>query len=267
MLRRWCLYLLLLSGLAALADTRSNPPQSTQKRAPTKLPVSTSSTRARNSFEKAMREFEQYRIPETLQDLRAATQADPNFAQAFILLSHMSPDPQEQSTSRTRAQQLARKVSASEQLLIRWLAGAQENDYLPAISAMNDLLAKYPRDQRLAYLAGDWLMKQQRYEQAVTVLERALALFPDYAAALNDVAYGYADLETSTRRSPPWTATWPSNRISPTRMIPTERFCAWPASSMPRSSNTAPAFELIRFRLGAGRRRHLCPDGKGTRSP
>jgi len=85
-------------------------------------------------------------------------------------------------------------MSPSEQLLIRWLAGAQENNYLPAISAMNDLLAKYPRDQRLAYLAGDWLMKQQRYEQAVTVLERALVLSPDYAAALNDVAYGYADL-------------------------------------------------------------------------
>jgi tetratricopeptide (TPR) repeat protein len=58
---------------------------------------------------------------------------------------------------------------------------------------MNDLLAKYPRDQRLAYLAGDWLMQQQRYEQAVAVLERALKLFPDYAAALNDLAYGYAD--------------------------------------------------------------------------
>jgi tetratricopeptide (TPR) repeat protein len=88
---------------------------------------------------------------------------------------------------------LAPKVTASEQLLIRWVADAEENDCLPAIAAMNDLLAKYPRDQRLAYLAGDWLMQQQRYEQAVTVLERALAINPDYAAALNDVAYGYAD--------------------------------------------------------------------------
>ena len=74
------------------------------------------------------------------------------------------------------------------------MADAQENNYLPAISAMNDLLEKYPLDQRLAYLAGDWLMGQTRYEQAVTVLERAVALYPDYAAALNDLAYGYADL-------------------------------------------------------------------------
>src|ERR1700674_3797803 len=37
-------------------------------------------------------------------------------------------------------------------------------------------------------------MGQKRYEQAVTVLERALGLYPDYAAALNDLAYAYADL-------------------------------------------------------------------------
>jgi tetratricopeptide (TPR) repeat protein len=193
MLRRCCVYLLVFSSLAASASTKSTPAQPTQKNASTKLPVTTSSAQARNSFEKAMREFEQYRIPETLQDLRAATQADPNFAQAFILLSRMSPDPGEQASTRFRARQLAAKVSASEQLLICWLAGAQENNYLPAIGAMNDLLAKYPRDQRLAYLAGDWLMQQQRYEQAVAVLERAVTLSPDYAAALNDLAYGYAD--------------------------------------------------------------------------
>jgi tetratricopeptide (TPR) repeat protein len=194
MRRRWCLYVLLFSSLAALADTKSNPAQPRQKNASTKLPVTTSSAPARTSFEKAMREFEQYRIAETLQDLRAATKADPDFAQAFILISRMSQDPAEQSATRKRAKQLTAKVSPGEQVLIRWLANAQENNYLPAIAAMNDLLAKYPRDQRLAYLAGDWLMQQYRYEQAVAVLERALALNPDYAAALNDVAYGYADL-------------------------------------------------------------------------
>jgi tetratricopeptide (TPR) repeat protein len=194
MLRRWCLYLLLFSSLAALADTNSNPAQPRQKNVPIKLPVTTSSAQARASFEKAMREFEEYRIAETVQDLRAATKVDPNFAQAFILISRMSQDPAEQAATRKQAKLLAVKVSPGEQLLIRWLGDAQENNYLPAIAAMNDLLAKYPRDQRLAYLAGDWLMQQFRYEQAVAVLERGLALNPDYAAALNDVAYGYADM-------------------------------------------------------------------------
>jgi tetratricopeptide (TPR) repeat protein len=192
MLRRWCVSVLVFSSLAGLAGARSSPALA-QKNAPGKLPVTTSSAEARKSFEKAMREFEEYRYPETLQDLRAATTADPNFAQAFILISRMSTHPAEQAATRKRAMQLAPRVSPSERLLITWLAGAQEDNYIPAIAAMNDLLAKYPQDQRLAYLAGDWLLGQQRYEQAVVVLERAVKLHPDYAAALNDLGYGYAD--------------------------------------------------------------------------
>ncbi len=191
MLRRWYLYLLVFVSLFVLPGYTSNLAPS-GKNPSGKLPVTTSSAQARNCFEKAMREFEEYRTPETLQDLRAATKADPDFAQALILISRMSPDPGEEASTRTRAKQLASKVSPSEQLLIRWLADAQESNYLPAISAMNDLLAKYPRDPRLAYLAGNWLLLQQRYEQVVRVLEPAVAHFPNYAPALNDLAYGYA---------------------------------------------------------------------------
>jgi tetratricopeptide (TPR) repeat protein len=192
MLRRWSVYLLVFSCLVGLAGAKSNPAQPWQKNAASNLPVTTSSAQARKSFEKAMREFEEYRYPETLQDLRAATKADPNFAQAFILISRMSTHPAEQAATRKRAKQLASKVSSSERLLIAWLAGAQEDNYIPAIAAMNDLLAKYPRDQRLAYLAGDWLNGQHRYQQSMAVLERAVALYPNYAAALNDLAYAYA---------------------------------------------------------------------------
>ncbi len=190
MLRRWCVYLLFSSSFAMAGVSHAALAKSKNA---DKLPVTTSSARARQSFEQAMLNFEEYRLPETLQYLRAATKADPDFAQALILTARISTDPMEQATTRKRAKRLAPKVSPNERLLIRWLAGAQEGDYLPAIAAMNDLLAKYHRDQRLAYLAGDWLMQQLRYEQAITVLERAVKVSPDYAAALNDLGYGYAD--------------------------------------------------------------------------
>ena len=139
-----------------------------------------------------MRNFEDYRLNESLQHLREAAKADPKFAQAFILIAKISKDPAEQSAARRRAKSLASEVSPGEQLLIRWLAGAQEDDYLPAIAAMNDLLAMFPDDHRLAFLAGDWLTLQERYDQATVVLQHALALFPDYPAVLNDLAYTYA---------------------------------------------------------------------------
>jgi len=77
-------------------------------------------------------------------------------------------------------------------LLIRWISGVQENNYVPAIAAMNDLLALYPQDHRTAFLAGRWLVHQRRYAQGIFVLEHAITLFPEYPAALNELAYAYA---------------------------------------------------------------------------
>jgi tetratricopeptide (TPR) repeat protein len=188
---RWCACLLLFSSFAS-AYVRVNQDRPEPKHATTQLPLSTRSPLAREYFERAMRYFEQYRLNETLQSLREAAKADPKFAQAFIMIAKVSKDPAEQAAARERAKSLSSSVTRGEQFLIRWLADAQEDDFLPAIAAMNDLLSMYPNDPRLAFLAGDWLTLQARYEQATVVLERALTLKPDYPAALNDLGYTYA---------------------------------------------------------------------------
>src|ERR1700756_4744366 len=156
------------------------------------LPVTPSSPTARLEFEHAMVDLEALRRADAVNDLRATVKRDPKFAQAYILLSHLTHDPDEQVSTRTRAKQLASQVTPGERLLIRWLSGVQENNYVPAIAAMNDLLAMYPQDHRTAFLAGRWLVHQQRYAQGIFVLEHAVALLPDYPAALNELAYAYA---------------------------------------------------------------------------
>lgn len=192
MLRRCWIHVLLLWCSFAFAEVKTSAKRPAQIGNSAQLPITTSSAPARASFEIALRNFEQYRLNETLQALREATKADPQFAQAFIMIAKISKDPVEQAEARRHAKQLAPRVSPGERLLIRWLAGVQEDDYLPAIAAMNDLLAKYPQDPRLAFLAGDWLTLQERYQQAAGVLEHALSILPDYPAALNDLGYTYA---------------------------------------------------------------------------
>lgn len=187
--RWWICPLLVLSSLALgekTPGTKASQPSSKV------LPVTSSSTTARKDFERAMRNYEGYQVNEALRYLREASKEDPRFAQAFIMISEISEDPIEQAAARRRAKSLAANVTRGEQLLIRWIAGAQENNYIQAIAAMNDLLAAYPGDRRLAFIAGGWLNSQQRYDQAAQVLERALALYPDYPAALNNIAYAYA---------------------------------------------------------------------------
>ena len=191
-MRRWwiacAVSLLLCIGHASSASASSTRRDKTE----TRLPVTTTSQQARKHFESAMRNMEYVRRDDALNDLRQAAKADPQFVQALILISHLSPDPEEQRSTRARARQLARHASPGEQLLVQWLAGVQEDHYIPAIAAMNDLLAQYPHDQRLGFLAGSWLVKQERYLQAVVVLERTIALAPNYPAALNELGYAYA---------------------------------------------------------------------------
>ena len=83
-------------------------------------------------------------------------------------------------------------VSVPEQLMIRWITSVQDNDYISGISAMNDLLAQYPRDKHLNYAAGRWLLQRQQYQNAQKAVERALAVDPAYPPALNVLGYAYA---------------------------------------------------------------------------
>lgn len=182
-----CVLILLSCLTSAGATARSGA-----KAVAARLPVTTSSAVARKRFERGMQALEYLRRAEAVDDLRAAVKADPNFAQACILISHLSHDPAEQHEALLRAKHLAPRVSASERTLIQWLGGVQEDNYVPAIAAMNDLLAKYPRDRRLLFLAGRWLIHQERYGQGIVILERAVALDPDYPAALNELGYAYA---------------------------------------------------------------------------
>jgi len=148
--------LFLLCGAAIASDVKS-PHALPQKTISKRVPVTTSSPQARMIFDQAMVTFERFRINETLEYLRAATRKDPAFAQAFILISELTSSPEEQNQARGKAKSLASHVSPGEQLLIRWLAGGQEESYVPAIAAMNDLLARYPQDPHLLFLAGRWL--------------------------------------------------------------------------------------------------------------
>jgi tetratricopeptide (TPR) repeat protein len=156
------------------------------------MPVSTRSGPARRLFERAMADLEALRTQQAVDGWRAATKADAQFAQAFVLIGYLTTNPAEESWALARAQQLASKASPGEQLLISWICGVRAGNTVPAIAAMNDLLSMYPDDRRVAFLAGRWLVTRQRYEQAEMLLERAVAAHPDYPAAINELGYAYA---------------------------------------------------------------------------
>ena len=156
------------------------------------LPVTTSSAKARELYQKGVADYENLYLERCNDDWRAAVKEDPNLAIAWAWIAFNSGSPQEVSDARGKAKALAPKLTPGEQLMVAWISKVQEGDFLVGITAMNDMLEMYPHDKHLLYLAGNWLMLEEGNEQAQRIMEKALALDKNFPAALNDLAYLYA---------------------------------------------------------------------------
>jgi len=186
-MRRIAFIFMILGGFVAPLFAHHLKP-STQKT----MPVTTASPKARDLYERAMTDYENEYIERANVGWRAAVQADPNFALAWAWIAFNGRDPAESAAAREKAKTLAPKASPGERLMVQWIVNVQQGNSLAGIAALNDLLEMYPRDKRLFYLAGNWMMGEDGYERARAILERALAIDKDYPPALNDLAYVFA---------------------------------------------------------------------------
>jgi len=189
-MRRALVIVLLLC--AVLCTARSESKAKSAKSTARAFPVTTSSAQARELFEKGMVDYENLYLDRCTQEWRDAVAADPNFALAHAWIAFNSSNPAEVAKERERAKALESTVTPGEKLMIDWIVNVQENNFVVGIAAMNDMLAMYPNDKRLLYVAGNWLMGEQEDELAGKMMERALKIDKNYPAALNDLAYAHA---------------------------------------------------------------------------
>jgi tetratricopeptide (TPR) repeat protein len=161
---------------------------------PDKVPVTTSSKEARHDYELGMLHREDLLFDEEgLNDFRRAVKVDPNFALGHATIAFFSDDPREEKREILLAKQTLAHAVPDEKLLIRFMVGTKDGDLIPAISAMNDLLASYPKDSRLGNMYAEWLLAvQENYEHASEVLQHVLKVDPSYYPSLNNLAYCYS---------------------------------------------------------------------------
>ncbi|HEY6349483.1 MAG TPA: tetratricopeptide repeat protein [Candidatus Angelobacter sp.] len=157
-----------------------------------KLPVTTSSAAAARYYENGMVHYENHRWNLALNDWHEAVRLDPNFALAYTWICMTTVDPAEESSNRALAKAAVNDKTPGEKLMVRWMAGIHENNYVEGISAMNDLLALYPKDKRLNFLIAYWLYKQDQYDLAEKLTLRSLQVDSDYATAYNQMGYLYS---------------------------------------------------------------------------
>ena len=156
------------------------------------MPLTTSSPKARDLYERAMADYENLYLERANIGWRAAVEADPDCALAQAWIAFNSRNPVEATAAREKAKSLLPKITPGERLMIEWITNVQAGNFLAGIAAMNDMMAMFPKDKRVFYLAGNWLLLENDNERAVKLFDRALDLDKNYPAALNDLAYAYA---------------------------------------------------------------------------
>src|SRR6266403_1622452 len=160
------------------------------------IPVSTRSEQARRFVEIALDKYENHIVDGALANARSAIKKDPQFALGYATLSLASLGSIPNSAALGRAKALLPRATPDEQLLIRWMTSISDRELLPAISAMNDLLKRYPDNKHVLYILADWLYSQQDYGRSRQMLETVQQLDPDFPPALN--LLGYAYIQTGT---------------------------------------------------------------------
>ena len=190
-IRALALPVLLVAALVT-APAQNKPKHADANSKELRFPVTTSSKAAARYFETGMVHYENHRWNFALRDWREALELDPKFALAYTWICFTTTDPAEESKDRAAAKGLINSVTPAEQLMIRWMAGAHENNYIQGIQAMNDLAQMYPHDKRLNFLMGYWLYKLDEYERSRMFTQRALDEDDKYATAYNQLGYLYS---------------------------------------------------------------------------
>src|ERR1700745_602535 len=193
----------------AKSSKPSAPPSSAATAAPTSdtIPVTTKSDEALRLYEEGVHdEFDLLYVDRGIETLRKSVKADPQFALAHAMLAFNTTNPAEAEHHRAMTRLYMKSAAPDEQKLIQFLNGTKDGNLVSAIAAMNDLFARYPRDNRFIAMAGTWMCSNDKEnDRAAAILERALKNDPNYAPALNHVAYCYA-FAGQTQLAPPYMA-------------------------------------------------------------
>lgn len=158
-----------------------------------RMPITTSSRQALVDFEQGVVDWENLHITKALNHWQAALDQDPNFLLAHLYISERIPDPGRQAAELKKAASLMDSVTPDERLMAEWIIDDSRNDSIGALSAMNELLARYPGDKHLYWFAALSIgSKYHQFDRAAELAEQAVRVDPDFAGALNNLGYDYA---------------------------------------------------------------------------
>lgn len=185
--RRPALALALLAPLALSAPAlrAADPP------AAGKVAITTSSPAARAAYLRGRDLTERLRGQEARADFEQAVAADPQFALGWLGLANTQPSALEFFAKLGKAIALAERVSDGERLMILGADAGGRGNNAEQVKLYEQLVAKYPNDERALLLLGNSHFGAQRYGDAIALYQRAVAIAPGFSQIYNQLGYSH----------------------------------------------------------------------------
>lgn len=175
---------LALAGVASLAFAADAAP-------PGKVPITTASPDARAAYLQGRDLAERLRVQEARPFFEKAVAADPQFALAWLGLANTQPSPKAFFEKIARAVALADPVSDGERLVIRGADAGGRGDVAAQLKLYEELVQKFPGDERALLLLANTHFGTQRYGEAIALYERAAKIAPGFSQIYNQLGYSY----------------------------------------------------------------------------
>lgn len=176
-------------GLSALRIEKA-PPKITD--------VTTNSMEAYNYFLRGREDYEKFYYADAKKFLQKAVELDPTFAVAYLYLGRSCESLYESKAGEEaykKAKMYSNKATEKERLSIEAsYASAIERDLDKRIRILQEIAQQYPDEKRVHYDLAIHYHTRQMFPEAIRESNKALALDPNYGAALNELAYEYAEL-------------------------------------------------------------------------
>ena len=156
-----------------------------------KVPLTSASEEAKTLYVRGRDLAEQLRNQDARKLFAEAVAKDSTFAIAHYNLALTSPTTKEAIEHLTRAVALAPKASDGERLQILALDAGAKADPAKALQYAEELVAKYPQDERAHQNLGNAYAARQQNEKAIAQFEKAIEINAQYSPAYNSIGYAY----------------------------------------------------------------------------
>jgi tetratricopeptide (TPR) repeat protein len=189
--------LLLVSACGQKQEATTAPAAKPAMKAATsaEIPITTSSKEARALFMEGRVLLDNLHRTQAHEKFVAAVAADPDFARGHALVAYTALNTGEFFDAVSKAKAAAAGASEGEQLIIKSLVAASENDQVAQAAALKNMLAMYPKDPRAHTALGNFLNGQQDFAGAAEHFEHATQIAPEWASAYNNLGYAYRSLD------------------------------------------------------------------------